>query len=218
MNQFRALSSRLLADLKRRRQLLRLGRGKGDDYRVYLRTQIDRTLAQTKRHPELTSSGLLDALLGTGRIPSNASILCVGSRTPAELDYFRAKGYPRVVGIDLVSQTPDILVMDMHEMKFPDSQYDVVYSSHSLEHAYDVAKVTSEIVRVARPGALVAVEVPIRYETRGADLKDFGSAQGVLEAFSPHVGRVLVSEDHPARSTANAHGTAVARAIFVVSK
>ena len=64
--------------------------------------------------------------------------------------------------------------MDMHEMTFSDDSFDVVYASHSLEHSYDVERVVREIVRVARDGAVVGVEVP------GSDSAECGRPRRLL--------------------------------------
>ncbi len=191
-----------------------LGRGKTGEYRAYLKMQYERTFA--KKTVRLQSPLLIDRL--AAYLKPETTVLCLGSRNTDELNYLRSKGVKNVIGIDLYSETPDILVMDMHALKFPDAHFDAIYSSHSLEHAYDAQQVIREITRVARNGAVVAIEVPIRYETRGADRIDFQSPQHLIDQFQPHVGQILVSEDHPPFSEANRYGNDIARVIFTIQK
>jgi hypothetical protein len=54
---------------------------------------------------------------------------------------------------------------------------------------------------VARTDALVAIEVPIEFEPRGADLVDFQSLDQLYQAFGPHITQVLWSEKYQASGT-----------------
>jgi SAM-dependent methyltransferase len=197
-------------------RLNRLERGKNADYKAYLQEQFERSLS--KSSTPLQSTLLIDRLFESVSVRPDIAVLCIGSRNTAELEYMKKKGAGNVVGIDLHSTSPDILVMDMHRMKFPDAQFDVIYSSHSLEHAYDAAQVIREIIRVAQDGAVVAIEVPIQYETRGSDRFDFESADNLLSLFAPYVNQVLVSEEHPPFSPLNRYSTPIARVVFSLRK
>jgi SAM-dependent methyltransferase len=187
------------------------------EYTDYVDAQVKRTVL---RHHRVNGNMplLIDLLFQHAPVAVDASVLCIGSRKASEIDYFRSKGISKVIGIDLVSTSPDILVMDMHAMTFPDDQFDVIYSSHSLEHAYDDSKVVAEIVRVARPGAFVIVEVPLRFAKTAADRVDYGSADGVVAAFAPHVERVLFAEELPPHVERNLGGTNIARVLLRLNK
>lgn len=197
-------------------RLNQLERGKNADYKAYLQQQFERSLS--KSTTPLQSTRLIDRLFESASVTPEMSVLCIGSRNTAELEYMKNKGAARVIGIDLHSTSPDILVMDMHQLKFPDSHFEVIYSSHSLEHAYDAAQVIREMIRVARDGAVVAIEVPIQYETRGSDRFDFESAEKLLSWFAPYVNQVLVSEEHPPFSPMNRYSTPIARVVFTLRK
>ncbi len=149
---------------------------------------------------------------------TGSAVLCVGCRNGVELDEFRKRGFEDVVGIDLFSQREDIRVMDMHDMTFSDDSFDVVYSSHALEHAYDAGTVVREIVRVARNAALVAVEVPVRHRGSDADRIEFSGIDELRNAFSPHIREELLAEEHPPNSPVNAQGSDIARLIFRLAK
>ncbi|MEW5871409.1 MAG: class I SAM-dependent methyltransferase [Chloroflexota bacterium] len=166
------------------------------EYLQYLDTQLRRTLSKKDAPLPARARALIDKVAASTDL-SQCDVLCVGARNRAEVDYFRRKGARSATGIDLHSdfaQDSRILVMDMHQMSFPDNRFDLVYSSHSLEHAYDPRQVVSEIVRVSRPQALVVIEVPVQYEVRGADRLDFGDCQNLHSYFSPHLHEVLWCE------------------------
>jgi SAM-dependent methyltransferase len=189
------------------------------EYREYLEMQLRRTLAKKNvvEGMKLRTKILVDTLSGFTDL-SKSDVLCIGCRDHHELDYFLSKQAQSVVGIDLQSASSDIVVMDMQNMLFSDDSFDVVYSAHSLEHAYDPNKVASEIIRVARPNAWVAIEVPIQYDVRGADLIDFGNTDNVQKLFGDHFLKAFLSEDLPAGHPRNDGGTSIARTVFQISK
>ncbi len=166
-------------------------------YQQYLQLQLKRTFIKRKSPLQERTRVFVDRLAKQVDL-HGARVLCIGCRNTAEVDYIHIKGCHDVVGIDLHSQRDDILVMDMHHMKFTDGFFDIIYSSHSLEHSQNPDQVIHEIIRVARPGALVAIEVPVEFEPRGADLVDFKSLNLLHEAFSPYLSEVLWSEQYQA--------------------
>jgi SAM-dependent methyltransferase len=186
-------------------------------YRQYLDTQLRRTLSK-KNAPLPKHAGLLIDRTAELTDLTKCYVLCIGCRNAAEIDCFCSRGAKKVVGIDLYSDNEAVLVMDMHHMTFPDDHFDIIYSSHSLEHAYDVPEVVSEIARVGRPGGLVVIEVPVRYETRGADLVDFGNCANLHAVFEPYIETVLWRDEQEPFSPLNSDGTAVARTIFTLRK
>ena len=180
----------------------------------YLETQLRRTYDKRNAPLQKRTAILIDAIAERAAI-AGKDVLCVGCRTTQELHYFHRKGAKSVVGIDLFSEDPSILVMDMHQMTFPDSSFDLIYSSHSLEHAHTPAQVAREMLRVARTNTVVAIEVPIRYQTRGADLIDLQSVDKLQALFAPHIQQVLLQEEHEVDTAANPGGTPIARTIFM---
>ena len=212
------LRMRLFVEHKHRIYLWRLGWGHNSTYQQYLCLQFKRTQLKKSQDLKLRTRLLVDQIIEVGNLSSNISILCIGCRNSAEIDYFKSKGLSNVVGIDLFSEDPNILVMDMHQMTFPDSCFDMIYSSHSLEHAHDVLGVVRQIVRVACPGALVALEVPVQYGPRGADLHDFGGLKNLHAIWGSHIAQILWSEEQQPNSLRNDSGTAIVRTIFSLQK
>ena len=145
-------------------------------------------------------------------------VLCIGARDIIEVNYIRSKGAKRVIGIDLYSTDKDIHVMDMHNMMFSDNSFDIVYSSHSLEHSYDIQQVVNEIIRVARPNAYIAIEMPIQFEPRGADLVNIKNIQTLYTLFEPYISQTLWNEEQQSYTVRNASGTSILRGIFTLDK
>jgi SAM-dependent methyltransferase len=208
---------RLIA-FKHRLQLWVLGLGKQKNYRHYLDIQLNRTLSKRDQPASIRTRLLIDRVKELDRHFQDSRVLCIGARNPTEIQYFKSKGYTDVIGIDLFSESSDILVMDMHQMTFPDNQFNIIYSSHSLEHAYDLDKVIKEIIRVAQPKALVAIEVPIHYKTQGADLIDFQSLQNLSNCWGTQLKKVLWSEELPVGHPRNDGGNTILRAVFLLEK
>ena len=187
------------------------------EHRQYLNQQLARTLPKRSTRLQKRTRILIDQTATFASLPK-ADVLCIGCRNTAEIDYFRMKKAQSVTGIDLYSQDPSIQIMDMHQMTFADNSFDVIYSSHSLEHAKEITKVVQEILRVARPGATIAIEVPVNYEPSGADLIDFSSLDHLHQFFAPYIDQVYWSESLTPSDPGCEAGTPIIRTIFRLKK
>jgi SAM-dependent methyltransferase len=196
--------------------LRRLGKRHPPEYRDYLAIQLKRTLSKRETDPGIGAVTLINSV-AEGQ-PSHGPVLCVGCRNELELNRFRERGFDDVVGIDIFSDSDDILVMDMHEMTFPDDSFDVVYASHSLEHSYNVQRVVSQIVRVARDGAVVGIEVPVQAQASAADRVVFSGLDEVRSVFDGRIGEELLAEEHAPWTALNEQGTEIARLVFRLRK
>jgi SAM-dependent methyltransferase len=185
-------------------------------YDVYLRDQLQETLRKKrlKREVHLEVIPLIDMLASKYDI-AGKSILCIGCRNTDEIRHFRKRGAGHVIGIDLYSSNPEILIMDMHDLKFPDGSFDVVYSRHSFEHAFDKQRAAQEFMRVLRSDGLVVIEVPGKYKG-GADYNRFDDVDDVLVAFAPSVGDCLWKEY--SRKEENADKMDIIRLMFRIKK
>ncbi len=65
----------------------------------------------------------------------------------------------RRISIDRFNPTADVQA-DLTDLPFPDGHFDVVLSSHVLEHVRDDGAAIAEIARVLRPGGWAAIMVP----------------------------------------------------------
>ena len=209
-------AARRLSELPHWLGLRRLAQRQSPEYRNYLAVQLRRTLSKRETDPGIGAVSLINRV--ADERADGGSVLCVGCRNTLELDRFHARGFDDVIGIDVFSQRDDIKVMDMHAMTFADDSFDVVYCSHALEHAYDVDRVAWEIVRVARDGAVVGVEVPVRVQASAADRVVFAGLDALRTPFVPHIRQELLAEEQPPGSETNEQGTDVARLVFRVHK
>jgi SAM-dependent methyltransferase len=207
--------ARRLAEVPHWLGMRRLAKRRAPEYRDYLASQLRRTLSKRETDPGAGALRLITRV--ADERPQGGSVLCVGCRNALELDRFRARGF-EPVGIDIFSQREDIKVMDMHAMTFPDASFDAVYCSHALEHSYDVERVVDEIARVAREGAIVGVEVPVRAKASDADRIVFSGLDELRTVFTPHIRDELLAEEQPPRSATNDQGTEIARLVFRLQK
>lgn len=89
------------------------------------------------------------------RFPPESSVLCLGARLGDEVEALHVLGF-QAKGID-VNPGPGVRQGDMHDIPFPDNEFDVVYTN-SLDHARSLEAVAMEVVRVLRPGGVFVVE------------------------------------------------------------
>lgn len=180
----------------------------------YLHEQLEHTLEKKRlfRRKSIESFAIMEILSHNADL-TDKEVLCIGARNRDEIDCFRRKGIKRVVGIDLYSDFPDIIVMDMHDLKFNDNSFDVVYSRHSYEHAYDKVKAAREFVRVTRPGGIVSIEVPGNF-VGGADVNRFETINDVTDPFDGLVQEIVYEEFLPKAN--NPYGMDIFRAILRV--
>lgn len=139
--------------------------------------------------------GLLDQALGVANREA-LTALCVGCRNPSELDLIETQcAVGQTVGLDLFSVDPRIEVGDMHDMPFAEDGFDILYSCHSLEHAYDLERAVGEFLRVTRPGGLLVVEMPVRYACDDVDCQDVKSMENLIALFDDGIDNVIFAEE-----------------------
>jgi SAM-dependent methyltransferase len=108
-------------------------------------------------------------------VPAASSALCLGARFGGEVRGFLEVGC-FAVGIDLrtAPNSEHVLYGDFQRLQFPDACVDFVYTN-SLDHAFDVGAVLSEIARVLKPSGQLIVDA-----VNGADE---GHPPGMWECF-----------------------------------
>jgi SAM-dependent methyltransferase len=156
------------------------------DYKAYVDEQISRSVKRsTYTNPLRKMMGSRDRLIQqVARVSSAWSIppaaaLSIGCRDERELDTIaRLLKAKHVTGVDLFSASPRIVPADMHNLPFESGTFDVTVAIHCMEHSYDARQSLGQMVRVTRPGGLIAVEVPVGFEVTEFDRNDF---KGVLE-------------------------------------
>lgn len=66
----------------------------------------------------------------------------------------------RYIPCDLYPNTPDMQRVDMLDMPFEDSTFDLVIANHVLEHVDDDLKALAEVHRVLKPGGHAILQTP----------------------------------------------------------
>jgi SAM-dependent methyltransferase len=93
------------------------------------------------------------------RLNENSKIVAIGCRYETDLLYLNAYGFKseNVRGFDLFSYSPWVDVGDMHAMSYADSSWDAALLGWVIIYSSDPQTAAREVVRVVRPGGLVAI-------------------------------------------------------------
>lgn len=191
-----------------------------DNYKDYLHSQIERTLLKKNTNSNERVKYLMNAFKNTVNPDKDPKIISIGCRNAAEISAFKSLGFEHVIGIDLYSEDKSILLMDMHDIKLPENTFDVIYSSHSLEHSKDPEKVLRECGKIAKDGAYFIIEVPVNYPTSKIDIQDFKNLKtlyGIIEK-NLNVSEKIFGEEISVNAGNNFSGTDIIRAIFKITK
>lgn len=173
------------------------------DYGEYLRLQREEYFGFESEHPHWREGQkrYIDAMLSG--LPRETPIADIACGDGVGLCHLRALGFTSVVGVELQPEKAAraektgarVLRTDMHDLSaLGDGTLGVVYSSHSLEHAYRPAAVIAEFRRILRDDGLLFVVLPYpdtgtgndrahgaKYELRTNRLD---GGRGVLEYFA----------------------------------
>tara|TARA_Y100000310_G_scaffold336307_1_gene420461 strand:- start:670 stop:1230 length:561 start_codon:yes stop_codon:yes gene_type:complete len=68
----------------------------------------------------------------------------------------------KVIGLDINKNEETDIICDLNKGKIPfkNNEFDIVYTSHCLEHLDNITKILSEIHRILKPGGYFLVRVP----------------------------------------------------------
>lgn len=184
-----------------------------------LARQIDRHLQHLALDNAIVHAHRTIPQIIRGGAARNAAVLAVGCCNMIEIYAFKSYGYEEVTGIDVVSQNPaHIKLMDMHNMSFKNAKFDVVYCSGALQCSYDPGKVVAELVRVLKPGGLLAVVVPVGFTTDDVYPLDVGSLEGLLQLFRRWSPTLIWAESVQGATSENPHRFPVVRAVMKFSE
>lgn len=102
-------------------------------------------------------------------VAPSARVLDVGCGDGLGLERLQTKGFQAITGIDLSDEklaraatrtTARLVNADTHRLPFAAGEFDVVYSSHSLEHCHTPHDAVTEFRRVLVGGGKLFVVVP----------------------------------------------------------
>lgn len=181
---------------------------------------------------------LVYPLRGIEYILRNAAdlrVLTIGPRSESEIFSLIAAGIApaNITGLDLISYSDFVDLGDMHAMPYDDDSFDIIIAGWVLTYSADNQRAAREILRVARPGAHIAIgcatesfdETAAVAEARAAvggvkaktgdgdkTLSIFFNTDQILRLFDGAIDTVIFRQDpHPALQHDRANATVVFR-------
>jgi SAM-dependent methyltransferase len=158
-----------------------------DSYQQYLQHQKEKlqkiedgtyAFFKDKNYDTEYANALRKRLEDSGRIKAGSTVLCLAARLGTEVKAFLGLNC-FAVGLDLNpgKENKYVVYGDFHEIQFPDGSVDVVFCN-SLDHAFELNKLLSEIKRVLRPNGQLVLEINLSADEAK------GSQGGYFEALS----------------------------------
>lgn len=151
---------------------------------------------------------LIQPLSVIDRMTTESKVLAIGCRFETDLLYLVGYGFhpANVRGLDMISYSPWVDCGDMHKMNYPDSTWDAVLLGWTLAYSTEPQVAAREIIRVVRPGGLVAISVTCyppavmkAMQERGEMIGDPAARRqtvaSILELFQPQIERVYFQHD-----------------------
>lgn len=138
-----------------------------ESYRDYLNYQIDKLNREYIKHYDDGQRRAIEILFDG--IDKKSKILDCGCGDGCGLKCFKDMGFNNVAGIDirrdwietLQKQGYEYFICDMHDLRiFGDNEFDIIWASHVLEHAYDPEKVLAEWKRILKPSGAIILVLP----------------------------------------------------------
>jgi SAM-dependent methyltransferase len=146
------------------------------------------------------------------RLDAQSRIVAIGCRYETDLLYLAAYGFDpkNIRGLDMFSYSPWVDLGNMHAMKYPDSTWDAVLLGWVLTYSDDPALAAREMVRVVRPGGLIAIGITTYPQEYIDELRRGGNLIGttdkikqvddILAQFGDHVENIYFRHDRTDQS------------------
>jgi SAM-dependent methyltransferase len=148
------------------------------------------------------------------RLTPDSKILAIGCRFEADLLYLVGHGFhpKNVRGLDMISYSPWIDCGNMHKMSYADNTWDGVLIGWTLAYSDDEPAAAREILRVVRPGGVIALSVSWYPMEMLKDMKERKAmavekveernqtVESILKLFEPNVDHVYFSHDPSIRT------------------
>lgn len=90
-------------------------------------------------------------------IKNKKKAICLGSRTGQEVFVLRELGLD-AIGIDLVEFPPFTIKGDIHDLKFENEKFDLIFTN-ILDHSFNLKKFISEMERVATNDGIIILNI-----------------------------------------------------------
>ena len=134
----------------------------------------------------LKSSWIIQALKAIPEInkyKKKLRLLIIGPRNEGEIFNFRGHGFSKknIEAIDLMSYSPLIKLGDMHELKYPDDTFDIVYAGWVIAYSENKIKAANELCRVAKNNKFIAIGWSVSSSTNDEIIEKRGYMIGSKE-------------------------------------
>lgn len=139
------------------------------EYKDYLEAQTVKYHSHESENPKWKEGQKRFITLNFSSLDRNLKILDIACGDGVGLAFFRELGFNNVVGVDCSESKVElarqhgykVFKSDLHDLGLiDDAFFDVVYSSHTLEHAYQPLDALTELKRVLRPGGQMVIVLP----------------------------------------------------------
>ncbi len=144
------------------------------NYDAYLRHQASKYDKLQRRNPHFREdiirgkrNHIVEHVPKLGVVQPGMRVLCLAARAGGEvLGFWELGCFGFGTDLNPGESNPYVCYGDFHEIQLPDACCDVVYCN-SLDHAFQLAKVISEIRRVLVPGGFAIIEADANSDTGG---------------------------------------------------
>jgi SAM-dependent methyltransferase len=94
-------------------------------------------------------------------VSKDAKILVIGPRNENDIYSLVGQGFKKknIVGCDLISYTPNVVLGDMHHLPFDDNFFDVVICGWTLSYSSQPQQAVNEMKRVLKNDGVLAIGV-----------------------------------------------------------
>jgi hypothetical protein len=115
-----------------------------------------------KHHEGTKIRTLMNPVISIDRISDNLKrikVLIIGPKLEAEILSVMSYGIPlsNIKAVDLISYSPWIEKGDMHNLSYQDDEFDLILCGWVIAYSNDKAKAASEIIRVGKKEAIIAL-------------------------------------------------------------
>lgn len=90
-------------------------------------------------------------------VSKNSNILLIGSRSENELICLKSYGFINITCVDILSYSPTIKCMDMHNLKFKNNKFDIIICGWIIVYSQNQKKFANELARVTKNNGIVAI-------------------------------------------------------------
>jgi hypothetical protein len=145
-------------------------------------------------------------LMSLEYISKNSNILLIGSRSENELIYLKSYGFINITCVDILSYSPTIKCMDMHNLKFKNNKFDIIICGWTLVYSQNQKKCANELVRVTKDNGIVAigyaklkkknkVSIKAKNESLIIPKENANSAKEILQLFARNIKKKIFIYD-----------------------